>query len=302
MSGATSYRAEPVEDLRAMNDAMPKSGSPAGRTGKIIPLGDHTTRAAMSHASGPGGGCAGEAPTPFYDQLMSMIHTTALENGRAAHRHDAGDVVSHAAHPWWRVRPLIPCVVIGLSVIAAGGLVLLAPEVGQRQPPVVTADADKPPEERVHAVDKAAAPDEPTERHVPVGDPDGSERSGVEEKQTAEGGIAPESLVAAAKSDERPAGADGKPAATPKSEEPPPVDTPSPIETGSVKRADDPPPTRTARIVSDVNMRAGPSNSQSVLAAISRGRSVEVISCRQWCEVVFAGQRGWVYRSFIAAN
>jgi hypothetical protein len=26
---------------------------------------------------------------------------------------------------------------------------------------------------------------------------------------------------------------------------------------------------------------------------------VEVIACRQWCEVIFSGQRGWVYKGFI---
>jgi hypothetical protein len=261
----------------------------------------------MSHAPEPAGGCTGEAPTPFYDQWMSMIHTTALENGRMAQRHDAGDPAAHVAHPRWRIHPLIPCVVAGSIVVAAGGHNLLAPEPSPGQPPVVTADADTSPAARLPVADKAATPDEPAGRHVPAADPDGPERSGVEAQQTAEGGIGAES-PAGAKSEERPAGADGKLIASPRSGEPPPLDAPSPIETGSIPRADDrpatraddPPATRTARIVSDVNMRAGPSNSQPVLAAISRGRSVEVISCRKWCEVVFAGQRGWVYSSFIA--
>jgi uncharacterized protein YgiM (DUF1202 family) len=59
---------------------------------------------------------------------------------------------------------------------------------------------------------------------------------------------------------------------------------------------------RIARIVSDVNMRAGPSNGQAVLATIPRGTAVEVIVCRGWCEVVFRGQRGWIYGSFLGAT
>jgi len=230
-----------------------------------------------------------------------MIHTTALENRRAAQHHDVGDAGSHAARPWWRIHPLVPCVVVGAIALAASGRLLLAPEPSQRQPPVVNADADKSPADRLHAVDKAASPDELAGGRVPVAETDALERGGVGEKQAAEGGIGAESLVAA-KPVERPEDADGKRVANPKSEQPPPEDAPSPIETGSIKRADDPPATRIARVASDVNMRAGPSNGQSVLATISRGSSVEVISCHQWCEVVFAGQRGWIYRGFIAGH
>jgi hypothetical protein len=236
---------------------------------------------------------------------MSMIHSTALENGRVAQRHDMGDVVPHAARPWWRVHPLIPCAVIGLVLAAAGGHALLAPDASRPPPPVVTADADKPPAERSPVADEAATPREPAGGRVPAGDADGPERTGAEAKPTAEAAIGAE-RPAAAKPDERPADADGKAIASPGSgqpppaDTPPPVDTPSPIVTGSIERTDAPPAARLARIVSDVNMRAGPSNSQPVLASISRGKSVEVISCRTWCEVVFAGQRGWVYRGFVA--
>lgn len=61
-------------------------------------------------------------------------------------------------------------------------------------------------------------------------------------------------------------------------------------------------PIRIARIASDVNMRAGPSNGQPVVATLARGSAVEVIECRAWCEVIFRGQRGWVYKGFIGAS
>jgi uncharacterized protein YraI len=51
-----------------------------------------------------------------------------------------------------------------------------------------------------------------------------------------------------------------------------------------------------------VKLRAGPGNGQPVVATISRGTSVEVINCRAWCEVIFAGQRGWVYKSYLGGS
>jgi hypothetical protein len=74
-------------------------------------------------------------------------------------------------------------------------------------------------------------------------------------------------------------------------------------ETGStIDGAGDPVATRVARTISDVRMRAGPSNGQAVVAAIPGGSALEVIKCRAWCEVVFAGQRGWVYKGFIGTE
>jgi len=59
-------------------------------------------------------------------------------------------------------------------------------------------------------------------------------------------------------------------------------------------------PTRVTHVIRAVNMRAGPANGAEVLAIVSEGSPVEVIQCTQWCEVIFAGQRGWIYRSFMA--
>jgi hypothetical protein len=61
-------------------------------------------------------------------------------------------------------------------------------------------------------------------------------------------------------------------------------------------------PIRMARIKSDVNMRAGPSNTQPVVATLARGSAVELLECRAWCEVIFRGQRGWVYKGFVGAT
>jgi SH3-like domain-containing protein len=95
----------------------------------------------------------------------------------------------------------------------------------------------------------------------------------------------------------------GQPLPTPAPSSPAPLSPAPASETGStVDRANDPAPIRIARTISDVNVRAGPSNRQAVLATIPRGSPVDVINCRQWCEVVFAGRRGWVYKGFIGAS
>ena len=48
-----------------------------------------------------------------------------------------------------------------------------------------------------------------------------------------------------------------------------PSSLPSAIETGSIERNNDPAAIGIARVVSDVRMRAGPSNGEAVLATIS---------------------------------
>jgi len=59
-------------------------------------------------------------------------------------------------------------------------------------------------------------------------------------------------------------------------------------------------PTRAAPVTTAVNMRAGPDNDAAVLTVIPAGSEVEVIACEYWCEVVFAGERGWIYKSFVS--
>jgi hypothetical protein len=288
----------------------------------------------MPHTAVSADAGTGDAQTPFYDHLMSMIHATALENRRAT-QSDEVDAVARVAHPGWRVHPLIPCIA-GLIVLAAVGRVLPVSGVSQSQPPAVTADANTALEDRPRVVGNATTPDEPVERPAAAARPDRSGPVGAEGMRTPEGGIG-DGAVAAANSDERPSATpatgqaienlgsgvetrgDGPavaqapaealhtdpiaPATGSTSEQPPQADAPSwlpsTVEAGSGERANDPAAMRIARVISHVNMRAGPSNGQAVLATIPRGRPVEVIHCRQWCEVIFAGQRGWVYKDFI---
>lgn len=53
------------------------------------------------------------------------------------------------------------------------------------------------------------------------------------------------------------------------------------------------------RILRGVNMRAGPDNNAATITVLPAKTAVDVISCKQWCEVVFNGKRGWVYKTFV---
>jgi hypothetical protein len=60
--------------------------------------------------------------------------------------------------------------------------------------------------------------------------------------------------------------------------------------------------TRTAPVTTDVNMRAGPSNDAAVILVVRRNREVEVIGCRYWCEVIYDGKRGFIYKGFVRGS
>jgi hypothetical protein len=53
------------------------------------------------------------------------------------------------------------------------------------------------------------------------------------------------------------------------------------------------------RIVKDVTMRTGPKNSAAAVVTIPAKTSVQVVSCKQWCQIVHNGKRGWVYKSYV---
>jgi hypothetical protein len=275
-----------------------------------------------------------DAGTPFYDHLMSMIDATALENRRAEQSHET-DAAPLLPDYSWRAGQLIAGTA-GLIAVAAVGAAMIGSGVGLREPPPVVA-ADSAPDKSVSpVVATATKADDAAERTLVTAQLDGSKPTGVEDKGTTKGGIETGSLVVA-RPEEPPV---VKPAAEPPSEKlgsdaatekdgpaggatsakAAPTDTPPPNEGPPSEKAateaplspapeseahstpKGPDAVRIARIVSDVNMRAGPSNGQAVLATIPRGTAVEVIECRQWCEVVFRGQRGWIYKSFIGAT
>jgi hypothetical protein len=60
--------------------------------------------------------------------------------------------------------------------------------------------------------------------------------------------------------------------------------------------------TRTAAVTTDVNMRARPQNGSAVIQVVPRRGTVEVIGCNYWCEVVYEGRRGFIYKGFVRGS
>ncbi len=55
------------------------------------------------------------------------------------------------------------------------------------------------------------------------------------------------------------------------------------------------------RATASVNLRAEPTNDGKIVAVLSKGEAVTVVSCKGWCEVETAGgAKGYVYEKFIA--
>jgi SH3-like domain-containing protein len=56
---------------------------------------------------------------------------------------------------------------------------------------------------------------------------------------------------------------------------------------------------REARVTKYVNLRSGPNDESKVVAVVPAKASVSVLDCKAWCEVVFDGKKGWIYKRFI---
>lgn len=59
---------------------------------------------------------------------------------------------------------------------------------------------------------------------------------------------------------------------------------------------------RTATIASSVNMRAKGAKGARVIGVIPRGATVRLVDCDGWCEVVYEGRRGFIYKSFLSGS
>lgn len=67
--------------------------------------------------------------------------------------------------------------------------------------------------------------------------------------------------------------------------------------------ADTPKPKASAvangRILRAVTMRSGPKKGAGAITTVPAKASVQVVSCKKWCEIVYNGKRGWIYKSYI---
>jgi uncharacterized protein YraI len=46
-------------------------------------------------------------------------------------------------------------------------------------------------------------------------------------------------------------------------------------------------------------MRTGPKTSATAMGTVPGKTTVQVMSCKQWCQIVYNGKRGWIYKRFI---
>jgi hypothetical protein len=53
------------------------------------------------------------------------------------------------------------------------------------------------------------------------------------------------------------------------------------------------------RILRSVTMRSGPKKGAGAIGTVPAKASVQVMGCKQWCEIVYNGKRGWVYKSYV---
>lgn len=52
-------------------------------------------------------------------------------------------------------------------------------------------------------------------------------------------------------------------------------------------------------ILRAVTMRSGPKKGAAAIGTIPARSAVEVLSCKSWCEIVYKGKRGFIYKSFL---
>jgi uncharacterized protein YraI len=63
--------------------------------------------------------------------------------------------------------------------------------------------------------------------------------------------------------------------------------------------AEDQGATENGRILRAVTMRSGPKKGAAAIGTIPAKAAVQVVSCKSWCQVVYKGKRGWIYKSFL---
>ncbi|ESZ77506.1 SH3 domain-containing protein [Mesorhizobium sp. L103C105A0] len=55
----------------------------------------------------------------------------------------------------------------------------------------------------------------------------------------------------------------------------------------------------TGRILRAVTMRSGPQKNAAAMGTVPAKSSVQVMSCKKWCQIVYNGKRGWIYKNYI---
>ncbi|MDX8482510.1 SH3 domain-containing protein [Mesorhizobium sp. VK24D] len=86
--------------------------------------------------------------------------------------------------------------------------------------------------------------------------------------------------------DAKPQVAEAQPAATDDAAQ----DKPEPQNVGAAANG---------RILRAVTMRTGPKNGAAAIVTVPAKASVQVVGCKKWCEIIYNGKHGWVYKSYV---
>ncbi len=84
------------------------------------------------------------------------------------------------------------------------------------------------------------------------------------------------------------------------------IPTPRPEPAGEAGATNDDKPATAGKAaghtVRAVTMRSGPKTGAAAIGTVPGGTAIEVVACTSWCEIVYKGQRGFVYKSFVARD
>ncbi|MHA6686189.1 SH3 domain-containing protein [Mesorhizobium sp. A556] len=73
------------------------------------------------------------------------------------------------------------------------------------------------------------------------------------------------------------------------------TDEPQPASTGGGEAAP-------GHILRGVTMRSGPKKGAAAIGTIPAKTAVQIVDCKRWCEILYNGKRGWVYKTFVARD
>ena len=94
------------------------------------------------------------------------------------------------------------------------------------------------------------------------------------------------------------------PSAAPAKDDAAPRDNPDGAQTAAIPTPKPQVPQKvsaasTGRILRAVTMRTGPKKNAAAILTVPAKTSVQVMSCKQWCQIVYNGKRGWIYKTYV---
>lgn len=59
---------------------------------------------------------------------------------------------------------------------------------------------------------------------------------------------------------------------------------------------------RPAQVTKAANMRSRPKSGSGIVMVVPRSATVQLVGCKVWCEIVYKGRRGYVYKDFVGGG